>query len=213
MSLEFLSAETIEQIADRYGYLSVFVGILLENLGIPIPGETITLAGGFLSGSGQLNYWLVWASAASGAAIGGNFGYWIGRWGGWPLLLKVGQLLRFQEAQLLEMRERVSQNAGKTVFVGRFIALFRILANPLAGIVGMPYPRFMAYNLAGAVVWASVMVSLAFFAGKLVSLEQLVAWVSQFTLVALVLIGAFLVVPIVLETRKAKSSTSDEKVG
>ena len=62
--MEFLSLETIQALASQYGYLAVFVGILLENLGIPLPGETITIVGGFLAGSGELNYWLVLGSAA-----------------------------------------------------------------------------------------------------------------------------------------------------
>ncbi|HAA33176.1 MAG TPA: DedA family protein, partial [Cyanobacteria bacterium UBA8553] len=63
MSLEFLSLEAIQEIAKQYGYLAVFFGIALESLGIPIPGETITLVGGFLAGSGELDYWLVLATA------------------------------------------------------------------------------------------------------------------------------------------------------
>ena len=59
MSLDFISLESIEDLAQHYGYWVIFFGILLENIGIPLPGETITLAGGFLAGSDQLNYWLV----------------------------------------------------------------------------------------------------------------------------------------------------------
>ncbi len=79
MSLELLSLENIEEIAHQYGYWAVFVGITLENTGIPIPGETITIVGGFLAGSGDLNYWLVLVSAITGAVLGDNFGYWLGR--------------------------------------------------------------------------------------------------------------------------------------
>ena len=83
MSLEFISLENIQEFAKQYGYLSVFVLILLENLGIPLPGETVTLVGGFLAGSGQLNYWLVLGSAIFGAVLGGTCGYWVGRFTGW----------------------------------------------------------------------------------------------------------------------------------
>ena len=75
MSLEFISLENIQEFAKQYGYLAVFVLILLENLGIPLPGETVTLVGGFLAGSGQLNYWLVLGSAIVGAVLGGTCGY------------------------------------------------------------------------------------------------------------------------------------------
>ena len=206
MSLEFVSVENIKEIAHHYGYWAVFLGILLENLGIPIPGETITLAGGFLAGSKELNYWFVLGSAIAGAVVGGTCGYWIGRKGGWPLLVKIGGFFRIREEKLLQMKQQVSENAGKTVFLGRFLALLRIVASPLAGIAQMPFYKFMAYNLAGATAWASVMVTLSFFAGRLVPLEQLVVWVAQFGVIALFLLISWIVVPLWLESREAKRS-------
>jgi membrane protein DedA with SNARE-associated domain len=196
---EILSLETIQELAQQYGYWAVFVGISLENAGVPLPGETITLVGGFLAGSGELNYWLVLGSAISGAVLGDNCGYWLGRWGGWPLLQRVGRLFRFSETQLLEVKSDFSENAARAVFFGRFIALLRIFAGPMAGIADMPYWKFFTWNTLGAVLWASIMVSLAFFIGQLVPLGQLVSWVAQFSIIALVLLAAALVVPRLLE--------------
>jgi membrane protein DedA with SNARE-associated domain len=206
MSLDFISPEAIQEIAQQYGYWAIFLGIMLENLGLPIPGETVTLAGGFLAGSDKLNYWFVLGDAALGAILGGNFGYWIGRYGGWSLLLGVGKVFRVREEQLEELRRQFSENAGKAVLLGRFIALLRIFASPLAGIAEMPYPKFMFYNIAGATAWASVMVSLAFFAGQVVPLEKLISLASQFTIVALLIVVAWIAVPFWLESRKAKES-------
>jgi membrane protein DedA with SNARE-associated domain len=210
MSPEFLSLETIQEIAHEYGYGAVFLGILLENLGIPIPGETVTLVGGFLAGSGELDYWLVLLDAMSGAAIGGTIGYWVGRLGGWALLLNLGKLLRIREEKLIEMRDQFGQNAGKAVFLGRFIALLRIFASPLAGIVAMPFPKFMLYNLSGAAVWAAVMVSLSYFAGQLIPLEKLLGWVAKFGIVALILAVAWIVVPLWLESRQVDKAVEVE---
>jgi membrane protein DedA with SNARE-associated domain len=211
MSLEFISLEKIQEIAHQYGYWAVFGGILLENLGIPLPGETVTLVGGFLAGSGQLNYWFVLTSAILGAVIGGTCGYWIGRYTGWPFLLKLGRFLRIPEERLEESKNKFSENAGKAVFFGRFIALLRILAGLLAGISGMSYGKFFLYNLAGAIVWASVMVTASFFLGRIVSLEQLVALAGQFTLVALLIVIAWIVVPLWLESRQVKSVAKTEE--
>ncbi|MFM6188743.1 MAG: DedA family protein [Planktothrix sp.] len=204
MSFEFVSLETIREIAHQYGYWAVFIGIALENAGIPLPGETITLVGGFLAGSGELKYWFVLGSAIAGAILGDNFGYWLGKWGGWPLLLRLGQLFRIREEQLHQVKEQFRQNAARAVFLGRFVALLRIFAGPLAGIAQMPYWQFFLCNAAGAAVWASVMVSLSYFVGNIISLEKLVAWVAQFAVLALILVVAWLVIPIWLETRKAK---------
>lgn len=201
---ELLSLERIEEIAQQYGYWAVFLGILLENVGLPIPGETVTLAGGFLAGSDQLNYWIVLGDAVLGATLGGNLGYWVGRYGGWPMLMGIGRIFRVQETQLVSLKNQFSQNAAKAVFLGRFVALLRIFASPLAGIAEMPYPKFMLYNALGAIAWASVMVTLAYFAGQIVPLEKLVEWASRFALLTLLIVAAWIVVPIWLESRKAK---------
>ncbi|TAF05889.1 MAG: DedA family protein [Nostocales cyanobacterium] len=204
MSFELISLENIQEFAQSYGYWAIFLGILLENLGIPLPGETVTLVGGFLAGSDELNYWLVLGDAVTGAVIGGNCGYWIGRVGGWPFLLQVGKIFRISEARLLSIKEQFSENAAKAVFFGRFFALLRIFASPLAGIAEMSFGKFLVYNLAGATTWASVMVTLAFFAGRIVSLEQLVAWVSQFAILALLILVSVIVVSIWWEARQVK---------
>jgi membrane protein DedA with SNARE-associated domain len=206
---EFVSLEAIQEIAHQYGYWAVFLGISLENAGVPLPGETITLVGGFLAGSGELDYWLVFGCAAGGAVMGDNFGYWIGKWGGWPLLLRIGRLFRISEAQLLEIRTEFKNNAARAVFLGRFIALLRIFAGPLAGIAQMPYGQFLLCNTAGAVVWAGLMVSLAFFLGQLVSLDQLVSWVAQFSVLALILVVGGVTIPRWLETRKSTLNPGD----
>lgn len=210
MSLEFLSLEKIQEIAHDYGYWAVFLGILLENLGLPLPGETITLVGGFLAGNKELSYWLVLGDAIAGAVLGGTCGYWIGRYAGWPFMLQIGRIFRISEERLLAMKEQFSNNATKAVFFGRFIALLRIFAGPLAGIAEMPYSKFFLYNLAGASVWASVMVTLAFFVGKVIPLEQLVGLIAQFGIVALLVAVALIVVPIWLESRQVKNLTSEE---
>lgn len=209
MSLEFISLEMIQEIAHKYGYWAVFLGILLENLGIPLPGETVTLVGGFLAGSDELNYWFVLSSAILGAVIGGTCGYWIGRSAGWSFLLRIGHFFRISEERLEKIRNQFSQNAGKAVFFGRFVALLRIFAGPLAGIAEMPYGKFFLYNLAGATVWASVMVTLAFFVGRIVPLEKLVALMAEFGFVALLLAIAWIVVPLWWESRQVKMSTQE----
>lgn len=188
MTLELISLEIIQEIAREYGYWTVFLGIMLENAGIPIPGETITLVGGFLAGSGELNYWFVLGSAIAGAVLGDNFGYWIGYFGGWMVLTRLGRLFRIQETQLINVRDRFAENAARAVFLGRFVALLRIFAGPLAGTARMPYLKFLACNLAGATVWAAAMVSLSFFVGRVVPLEQLIQWVGQFAIGVLLLV-------------------------
>lgn len=201
MSLELLSLDYIQEIAKEYGYWAVFGGIALENTGIPIPGETITIVGGFLAGSGELNYWLVLASTIAGAVIGDNFGYWLGKFGGWPLLTRVANLFKIPSSHLEKARDQFAKNAGKAVFLGRFVAILRIFAGPMAGIANMSYLKFLLCNLGGATIWALIIVSLAFFLGKLIPLAHLLKLISQFGLVALILVVAWIVVPILWELK------------
>jgi membrane protein DedA with SNARE-associated domain len=187
---ELFSLDDIQFLAHQYGYWVVFVGIMLENAGLPLPGETITLVGGFLAGSGELGYSGVLASAIGGAVIGDNIGYWLGFYGGWALLLSIGKLFKIEESKLAKVRDEFRQSAGKAVILGRFVALLRIFAGPLAGIAKMPYWQFLLCNLLGATLWAAIMVTLAFFVGRVIPLEVLVGWVARFAVLALALVFA-----------------------
>ena len=206
MSLELLSLDQIQEIARQYGYWSVFIGIAIENMGIPLPGETITIVGGFLAGSGELNYWLVLASAIAGAVLGDNFGYWIGRVGGWPFLLQFGKFFKIPQQQLEEARRQFSKNAAGAVFFGRFVTLLRIFAGPMAGIAQMPYPQFFLCNFGGATLWAVIIVTFSFFFGRLMPLNQLVHWLARVGIIALFAVVILLVVIVLWKAYKSKST-------
>lgn len=202
---ELISIEVVQDIAREYGYWAVFFGVLLENMGVPIPGETVTLVGGFLAGSHELNVWYVLGAATIGAILGDSGGYLLGYHGGWPLLVRIGKLLRVPETALVGLRDRFSQNADKAVLFGRFVTLLRVFAGPLAGITRMPYPKFLLCNAIGAATWASAMVSLTYFLGQLVPLPVIMKWTTQFAGVALVLVIGSVAVAWWLESRREKA--------
>lgn len=204
MSIELFSLEQIQEIAHQYGYWAVFIGIALENTGIPLPGETITIVGGFLAGSGELNYWIVLVTAIAGAVLGDNFGYWIGKFGGWNFLLKVSKIFRIDEQNLEKARKKFTENAAKAVFFGRFITLLRIFAGPMAGISEMPYPKFLLCNFAGATVWALIMVTISFFVGQIIPLPHLISGIAKFGIFALLLVIAWIIIPMWWENRNQK---------
>lgn len=195
MPFDFISLEAIQNLAHSYGYWFVFLGIMLENAGIPFPGETIALAGGFLAGSGDLTYPLVLACTIVGAIIGDTCGYWLGRWGGIAALEKIGQLFRFSHEKISSAREKFIGNADRAVFFGRFITILRIFAAPMAGLSGMPYRRFLFFNVTGAIVWSLVITGLAYFAGNFISLEKLVEYVARFGMFVLLAVAVWFSLP------------------
>lgn len=190
-----LSTTGLQELLQTWGYGIIFLAMLLESAGLPLPGETITLVGGYAAGSGQLQVLGVIAAAASGAIIGDSLGYWIGRRAGWPLLLRLGALLRQSPEQLEGYRSGFLRHAGKSVFLGRFVAVLRVVAGPMAGAVGMPYRRFLVCNCAGAVLWATTMVSLAWLGGRWVPLDRMLEGVFEFGLGALLLVSLVLLLP------------------
>lgn len=124
MTLELISLETLQTLVTEYGYWSVFIGIGLENMGIPLPGEALTLLGGFFAGSGELQYRWVLCGAIAGSFIGNNIGYLVGKWGGLPLLQKVAHFFKISDEKLAETKQKFLENAPKAVFIGRFITFF-----------------------------------------------------------------------------------------
>jgi membrane protein DedA with SNARE-associated domain len=196
LSLEgVLEPERLQALLRQWGYGVIFLAMLLENAGVPLPGETVTLLGGYASGSGQLNGLGVMAAAATGAMLGDNIGYWVGRRAGWGLILRVGRLLRQSPEQLERLREQFLRHANASVLMGRFVAVLRVVAGPMAGAVGMPYRRFLLCNTAGAVLWAATMVSLAWLGGRWIPFSQMVGGVVNVGLGALLLLTVIVVLP------------------
>jgi membrane protein DedA with SNARE-associated domain len=138
----------------HYGYWAVFFGVMLENGGLPVPGETILLFSGFLAYHGQLSLARAICTAIAGATLGDSLGYLVGHWGGTALVNRYrGRFLlsarRFDRAQEIFLKF-----GHWAVFVARFITGLRVIAGPLAGAFRMPYPRFLLFNFTGAVLWA-----------------------------------------------------------
>ncbi len=210
---DWIDPEALQQLLQTWGYGVIFVAMLLENAGLPLPGETVTLLGGYAAGSGQLHGLGVMAAAAGGAILGDNIGYWVGRRAGWNLILRVGGLLRQSPEQLDRLREQFLRHSGKSVLLGRFVAVLRVVAGPMAGAVGMPYPRFLLCNAAGAVLWAGTMVSLAWLGGRWIPFDQMMRGVIQFGLGALALVTVTLVLPrllSLLERRQLEGKEEEE---
>jgi len=150
-----------------YGYLIVFLPILGECAGLPLPGETVLLAGGVAAQKGVLSLPWVIVVAASAAIIGDNIGYAVGRRGGRPLILRYGRLLRVSDKQIAVLDSYFRRHGPKTVFFGRWVIFLRVWASLMSGASRMPWGRFLFWNALGGILWATSMSMLAyFFAGS-----------------------------------------------
>jgi membrane protein DedA with SNARE-associated domain len=152
--------QTLFQLFSRffahYGYWAIFFGVMLENAGLPVPGETILLFGAFLAHQRTVHIDWVIAVAAAGATVGDNLGYLAGHYGGARLVRRIRGRPLFSERRFDRAEQAVLQYGPWAVFVARFITGLRIVAGPLAGAFRMAYLKFLLANLTGAIIWASV---------------------------------------------------------
>jgi membrane protein DedA with SNARE-associated domain len=141
--------------AHDYWIVAVVVGI--ESMGIPAPGETVLVTAAIYAGTThRLSLVLLIAAAAVGAIVGDNLGYLIGRRFGYELLLRHGRRIGVDERRLKLGRFLFDRHGGKVVFFGRFMAVLRTLAGLLAGATCMDWRRFLAFNAAGGIAWATL---------------------------------------------------------
>lgn len=174
------------------GYLSVFLIVGLESIGFPVPGETALVAAAIYAGTTyKLNIFLIILAAVLGAIFGDNIGYWIGRKGGLSLLSKYGKIIHIDEGKLELGKYIFNKYGGRVVFFGRFFSLFRIFAALLAGINKMGWGRFIFFNIAGAICWATIVGLTSFIIGKDVYIFDLPLKLLTFGLGLSVFIGGF----------------------
>lgn len=147
-------------------YLVVGLVIGVESMGVPLPGETTLIAAALLASQGHLRIEFVIAAAAAGAIVGDSIGYFIGRKAGRGLFERLGRRFHhFSEDRLVRAEKYFHKYGVWTVFFGRFVALLRIFAGPMAGMLRMHYPRFLAANAAGGIAWSTTIGLVAYNIG------------------------------------------------
>jgi membrane protein DedA with SNARE-associated domain len=150
-----ITRHQIDHLLGSWGYVVVFAFVAIESLGVPFPGETALIAAAIYTGTTHhLTIAGVIAAATVGAIIGDNIGYALGHWGGARLAARYGHYVGLDERRLRLGRYVFLRHGGKLVFFGRFITGLRTWAAFLAGMNHMPWPRFLAFNAAGGIVWA-----------------------------------------------------------
>lgn len=179
--------EMLRNAVVQYGYWAVGGALLLENAGIPVPGETILLLASFLAYSEhdlRLPWIIVVATIA--ATVGDNIGFALGYYGGRPLLLRYQTIFRIKDATISRGEELFAKYGAVTVFFARFVFGMRIIAGPMAGVLRMSWRKFLVFNFFGAVVWVSVISSAGYLFGR--HWDRLEEGLNRFNVVALIIV-------------------------
>jgi len=146
----------------HYGLLALFLIVMLESAGVPLPGETALVAAGVFASHGELNIAAVIIVAAAAAIIGDNLGYWIGRTGGRSVLTR----WRVTARTLPWAEGFFARHGPKTIFIGRFFSILRVTAAWMAGVSRMRWWTFFLWNAAGGICWALLVGLVAYLFGQ-----------------------------------------------
>jgi membrane protein DedA with SNARE-associated domain len=156
----------LEPTLNQYGYLAVAGLLLLEDFGVPVPGETVLILGAVYAGTGRLNIALVALLGFCGAVLGDNIGFAIGHFGGRRLVLRYGRYVFITPERLDRATAFFERHGGKVIVIARFIEGLRQANGIVAGITGMPWRRFLVFNAIGAALWVGVWTTLGYLSGS-----------------------------------------------
>ncbi len=170
--------DTVRHYLMAWGYWAVVLGLLLEDAGLPLPGETILIFASFLAYKHQqLNLsWIIVAGIIA-ATAGDNIGYWIGRKGGRKLLDAHRRLLHIKKQTIQDGEAMLQKHGAVTIFFARWIWGMRMLAGPLAGVLKMHWPRFALFNFLGGCAWVSAIALIGYAFGS--QFQTLVAFFKK----------------------------------
>jgi membrane protein DedA with SNARE-associated domain len=156
----------LEPTLDRFGYLAVAGLVLLEDFGVPVPGETVLILAAVYAGTGRLNIVLVALLGFCGAVLGDNVGFALGHFGGRRLALRYGRYVFLTPERLDRATEFFDRHGGKVIVIARFVEGLRQANGIIAGMTGMHWRRFLVFNAIGAALWVGVWTALGYFSGS-----------------------------------------------
>lgn len=176
---------------NHYGYWVAFFGMMLENAGIPVPGETALIVVAFYAGRGLLNIWIAIPLVILGDVIGDSIGYLIGRFGGRPLVEKYGQYVRIDEKKLIATETLFREKGLQTVFASQFSSLTRTTGSIAAGLAHMPFRKFITVDTAAASLLVTMVATLTFRFSQ--NLDLVLHFLKVFRTIGLVAVALIIV--------------------
>jgi len=185
---------------EHYGLWAILALVLLEDFGIPVPGETVLIAGAIYAGSGRLNVVAVGVGGFVAAVVGDNIGYAIGRFGGRALVDRWGRYVFLTPRRLDKAEAFFNRQGGKIITVARFVEGLRQANGIIAGITEMHWLRFLAFNALGAALWVGTWVSAGYFAGR--HIDTIYHDITNYSLYAAIVAVIAIAAWLILRVRK-----------
>jgi membrane protein DedA with SNARE-associated domain len=197
---------SLEPTLDHYGYLAVAGLVLIEDFGVPVPGETVLILGAVYAGTGRLNIALVALLGFLGAVLGDNIGFAIGHFGGRRLVERYGRYIFLTPERLNRATRFFERHGGKIIIVARFIEGLRQANGIIAGTTGMHWARFLLFNAIGAALWVGVWTSIGYFSGN--HIDSIYNTATRYDTYVAIALGALLLAYIarrVVRARRARA--------
>ena len=202
--------QTLAPLLDHWGLLAVAFLLFVEDFGVPAPGETVLIAASVYAGAGRLNIVAVGVIGFVAAVLGDNVGFAIGHFGGRSLVLRYGRYVRLTEERLDKAESFFTRHGGKIVTVARFVEGLRQANGLIAGVTGMPWRRFLAFNALGAALWVATWTSVGYLAGG--HITTIYDTVNRYALYLLGVVAVLIVALIVRHRRRRARERVDEPV-
>ncbi len=201
-------AHHLSRLLQSYTYPVLVALVLLESVGIPLPGEIALVTAAAYASLGHISIVIVIILAALSAIVGGILGYWIGIKGGLPLVVRYGGYIGVRRSHIERTHAFFERNGAKTILFGRFIAILRTWAAVVAGAACMSFTKFVIYTTIGSIAWAVVFGSLGYFFGH--DLPLLQKYISRTSFGVLVLGAVAILVYYIIQRRRSKLALAAE---
>jgi len=196
-------AHHLTRLLQTYTYPVLVLFVLLESVGVPLPGEIALVTAAAYASIGHISIYIVIILAATGAIVGGVLGYWIGLKGGLPLVAHYGGYIGVRQSHIDRAHAFFEKNGAKTILFGRFIAILRTWAAIIAGTARMSFTTFVTYNTIGSVIWAIVFGWLGYYFGR--DLPLLESYISRASFGILIVLAVGIAAFIFWKRRSANS--------
>jgi membrane protein DedA with SNARE-associated domain len=197
---------------DSFGYWAVLLFVMIEDFGLPVPGETVLIAAAVYAGTGRLNVIAVGVIGFAAAVLGDNIGFAIGHYGGRTLVLRWGRYVRLTQERLDKAEIFFQRHGAWIITVARFIEVLRQANGIVAGTTGLRWRRFLAFNALGAALWVGTWVSLGYLAGNHIdAIYRDITRYSYYLLIALALVLAAYIARHVLHSTRRRAAPASRQ--